>query len=122
VLAACSADESGSAEELCAELASEGGSLATTFEGFDPTDTDAALDQLRQARVALGDLQDVAPGDVRDDLTIEIEYVQALIDGLVNVEAGQPAQAVAVVQQVTGEHPDVQAASDRLEAWASQTC
>jgi len=119
-LAACS-DESGSAEELCAALGAADG-LATVFAGFDPTDSEAALDQLRTARVELGELQEAAPSDVRDDLQVEIDYVQALIDGLEQVPAGDPAAAAAMVQSVTDAHPDVQAAADGLEAYAAASC
>ena len=63
--------------------------VATTFQGFDPSDPEAALDQLRTARVTLGDLHDEAPDEVRDDLQVEIDYVQALIDALEQVEPGR---------------------------------
>ena len=56
-LVACT-DDDGSAAELC-EAVADTGDLAATFQGFDPTDPEAALDQLRAARVALGDLLDV---------------------------------------------------------------
>jgi hypothetical protein len=119
-LAACR-DDAGSAEELCAALAGAEG-LATVFAEFDPTDTETSLDQLRTARVELGELQEAAPSEVRDDLQVEIDYVQALVDGLATVPAGDPAAAAAMVQRVTDEHPDVQAAADQLEAYAADTC
>jgi hypothetical protein len=119
-LAACGSDE-GSAEELCDAVRGEAGRL-DVFEGFDPTDTETALDQLRSARVVLGDLRDAAPAEVRDDLSIEIDYVQALVEGLEGVD-GQDAEAtVAVVQQIADEHPDVAAAQAELTAFAEESC
>jgi hypothetical protein len=119
-LVACS-DDGGSAEELCRALR-EDPSIANAFTGFDPTDTPAALDQLRTARVTLGELRDAAPSEVRDDLTVEIDYVQDLIDGLSAVEGGDAADAVAVVQRVTADHPDVADAAAELQAYAASSC
>ncbi len=117
---ACSGDD-GSATELCAALRAEP-SVATAFAGFDPTDTEAALDQLRGARVTLGRLRDAAPAEVRDDLTVEIDYVQALVDGLAELDGRDANEAVTIVQQVTDEHPDVAAAAANLEAFTAESC
>lgn len=70
----------------------------------------------------LGELRTVAPNEVKDDLTIEIDYLQALIEAIEGVEAGDPTAAVTAVRRTTEEHPDVQQASDRLEAWAETSC
>ncbi len=119
-LAACGGDE-GSAEELCAAVRGEPG-LTSTFTGFDPTDTEAALEQLRAARVVLGDLRDAAPAEVRDDLTIEIDYVQALVEGLEGVDGRDSEETVALVQRITDEHPDVAGAQAQLAAFAEESC
>lgn len=120
LVAACS-DDGGSAEELCRALRDDP-SITNAFEGFDPTDVPRALDQLRQARVTLGELRDAAPSEVRDELTVEIDYVQAMIDGLSDVEDGDAADAVIVVQQVTIDHPDVADAAAELSAYAEASC
>lgn len=119
-LASCN-DDGGSADALCAAVA-EGDGLATTFQGFDPTDPEAALEQLRPARVALGELLDEAPDDVRDDLQVEIDYVQALIDVLEPVEPGDATQTALQVQAVTDAHPGVAEASATLAAFAEREC
>lgn len=119
--AACSGDESGSAEELCAAVG-DGSGFATTFDGFDPTDHDEALEQLRAARVSLGALHDAAPGEVRDDLSTQIDYVQALIEAIEQADGTNPADTVRAVQAASDEHEGVQAAADRLAAWASENC
>lgn len=119
--AACSDDGGGSAESLCRAVAQSGG-LATTFQDFDPSDPEAALDQLRTARVTLGELHDEAPDEVRDDLQTEIDYVQDLIDALEQVAPGDATEAALQVQAVTDAHPDVDEASAELAAFAEREC
>src|SRR3546814_15112585 len=102
MLFACSDDEEGSTEELCAALG-DGGGFADTFQdGLDPTDTDTALEQLRSARVELGELQSVAPSEVRGDGSTLVDYVQALPDARTAVDPGDPPAAVAPVPRRTG--------------------
>jgi len=101
-------------------VAQEG--LTTTLDGFDPSDPETALDQLRSARVALGDLLDAAPAEVRDDLEIEIDYVQALIDALEPVEPGDATEAALQVQSVTDAHPGVDEAAANLAAFSEREC
>src|SRR3546814_12741038 len=121
MLFACSDDEEGSTEELCAALG-DGGGFADTFQdGLDPTDTDTALEQLRSARVELGELQSVAPSEVRGDVSTLVDYVQALLDALTAVDPGDTAAAVAAVQTTTAEPPDVPQSRDTMRAWAGTT-
>jgi len=119
-LVACTEDE-GSADELCAAVA-ESDAITSTFQGFDPTDPDAALEQLRAARVELGDLLDVAPEEVHDDLQVEIDYVQALIDALEQVPSGDATESALQIQSVTDAHPDVAQASANLAAFSDEEC
>ena len=118
-LGACTDDE-GSTDELCAAVAEEG--ITTTLQGFDPTDPEAALDQLRDARVKLGDLLDAAPDDVRGDLQTEIDYVQALVDVLESVEPGDATESALQIQAVTDAHPGVDEAAADLAAFAEEEC
>jgi len=118
---ACSDDESGSPEELCRALRAQP-SLSATFSGFDPTDVPTALEQLRSARVTLGELREAAPSEVKDELTVEIDYVQALIDALEPLERADSAEVVAAVQAVTADHPDVEAAAETLSTYSEETC
>jgi hypothetical protein len=113
-------EEKGSAEELCTEVAER--DFAGTLTGFDPTDSELALDQLRSARVDLGDLLDAAPNEVRDDLQVEIDYVQALIDALEPIAPGDAAAATRQVQAVTAAHPDVDEAAAALAAFTEREC
>jgi hypothetical protein len=116
--AACGGDE-GSAEALCTAVR-EQPSVATAFSGFDPTDPEQALEQLRSARVTLGELHQAAPSEVAHDLQVEIDYIQALIDGLDGV--ADSAEAAAVVQQVTEEHPGVSDAAAALTTFTEESC
>lgn len=118
-LGACS--DEGSAQELCDAVRSDR-SIAAVFAGFDPTDAERALDQLRTARVTLGELRDAAPEELRDDLAVEIDYVQALIDGLETVDRTDAAQSAEVVREVTAEHPDVDDAAAALAEFSQERC
>lgn len=119
-LVACSDDE-GSAEELCAAVREQPG-LTNAFAGFDPTDTEQALQQLRAARVTLGELRDAAPSEVRDDLAVEIDYLQALVEGLETVDGQDASETVALVRQITDDHPGVADAAANLAAFAAESC
>jgi hypothetical protein len=119
-LAACS-DDSGSAEALCRAVA-DGDGITSVFQGFDPTDPEAALETVREARVVLGDLVDDAPDDVRDDLEVEIDYLQGLIEALEQVEPGDPTEAALQVQAVADAHPKVPAAAAALTTFAEREC
>jgi len=119
-VAACT-DRGGSVESFCHALG-EQEDLATTFQDFDPSDPEAALDQLRVARVALGELLDEAPDEVRDDLQVEIDYVQDLIDALEQVEPGDATEATLQVRAITDAHPDVEEAATELAAFADGEC
>jgi len=118
---ACGDDEDPTAADLCDALADAEG-VATRFQGFDPTDPEAALAQLRPARITLGDLLDEAPEEARADLATEIDYLQDLIEALEELEPGDAAAAAIAVQSVTADHPDVGAAADDLAAFAQREC
>jgi hypothetical protein len=118
---ACSED-GGSAEELCAVL--DGGrSFGTLFEGgLDPTDTERALEQLRVARVDLEQLHDAAPSEVRDDLQVELDYVEALTEVVETVDPDDPAAVVDAVNALGERKAAVEAAAVRLRAYEADHC
>jgi hypothetical protein len=119
---ACSDDGSGSAEELCAVL--DGGrSFGTLFEGgLDPTDTERSLEQLRVAHVDLEQLRDAAPSEVRDDLEVELDYVESLIEVLETVDPDDPAAVVAAVNALADQRGAVEAAAIELRAFQTDNC
>lgn len=119
-LVACR-DGGGSVDELCEAVRSDR-STAAVFSGFDPSDTERALEQLRQARLTLGELRDAAPAEVRSDIDVEIAYVQALVDGLTALTEPEPAQSVEVFRQVTADHPGVSEAAAELASFSNEHC
>ena len=119
-LTACSGG-GGSAGSLCQAVGQIDG-VGATFQGFDPTDREAALDQLRPARVTLGNLLDKAPREVRADIQVEVDYLQALIDSLQAAKPGDPADAVQRVQAVTDAHPKVAQAAAALQTFTIREC
>jgi len=119
-LGGCS-DDGGSAESLCQAIAEADG-LTTSLDGFDPTDPEAALDQLRTVRVQLGELHDAAPEDAAQDLQVEIDYVQALVDVLEDVAPGDATESALRIQAVTEAHPDVDEAAANLAEYAEEEC
>jgi hypothetical protein len=115
-------DDGGSVEGFCTTVR-EDTTIGTVFSGgFDPTDTDTALDQLRSARVTLGDLRDEAPDEVRGALSTEIDYVEALVAGIDGTADDEPEAVVALVQRITDEHPGVGEAASELAAFARDEC
>ena len=119
-LIACTSD-SGSVTALCQAL-DDGKGFATAFQDFDPTDAASALDQLRTARVELGGLKDVAPSAVKDELTVEIDYVQALIDALEALDQADAGEVAVTIQSVADAHPGVAAAASTLQTFATENC
>ena len=119
-LIACTSS-SGSVEALCQAL-DDGQGFATVFQDFDPTDAAGALDQLRTARVELGGLKDVAPSAVKDDLEVEIDYVQALIDALEALDHADAGKVAVTIQSVADAHPGVAAAASTLQTFATENC
>ncbi len=120
MLAPACRDE-GSSAALCEELENTEG-ISSVFQDFDPTDPEGALDQLRTARVTLGNLHEDAPDEVRDDLEVEIDYVQALVDALEQVAPGDATESALRIQAVTDAHPDVDEAAAELAAYAEEEC
>ena len=113
--------DEGSAAALCEELVRTEG-ISSTFQDFDPTDPETALDQLRTARVTLGNLHEDAPDEVRDDLEVEIDYVQALIEALEQVAPGDSTESALRIGAVTDAHPDVEEAAAELAAFEAEEC
>lgn len=121
-LAACSGDDSGSVEEFCSTVRADTTVGSVFADGFDPTHRTRALEQLGDARITLGELRDTAPDEVRDDLVVELDYVDALIEVLEGTEGEEPEAIVARVQRVTDEHSDVGQAAAALAAFAQEEC
>jgi len=120
VLLGCTSDE-GSIEDLCAAWKAVP-DAAGLFAGFDPSDAPRAVEQLASARVVLRELRGAAPEGPREDLDVEIAYVDALIDGLSGLGSEDAQQAAEVVSEITAEHPRVAEASASLAAFSQTSC
>ena len=120
-LASCTSDE-GNTEAFCNTLA-DGQQYPSVFEGFNPTDANNALERLRIARGDLGELEIEVPREIREDLQVEIDYVEALIDGIAALGVGaDPDDLTATFQAVTTDHPKVPAAAAALAKFTTTDC
>jgi hypothetical protein len=120
-LGACGDDDGGSAEAFCASVADRE-ALAAVVDGFDYSDRDRALDQMRTARVELGELREDAPSEIRSDLDVQVDATETLIDALEAAPAGEPVATVEAVRAVQPDLAEVEEAGARLEAWTREHC
>jgi hypothetical protein len=117
----CSDGKGGSAEQLCGIVGS--GSFSDLFSsGFDPTDTDRALAQLRAATVDLDQLHDAAPSEVRGAVQDELSYLTALTKVLEDVDPDDPAAVVTAVNALRAQRTAAQAASAKLQTYQDAHC
>jgi hypothetical protein len=89
---------------------------------FDPTDTDRALEQLHAVEVELGRLQAAAPKDAHADLGVELDYVEALIGGLEQVDVDDANAAAAAVNALHDQAAAADDAAARLQAFQTANC
>jgi hypothetical protein len=120
-LGACGDDDDGAVEAFCASVADRE-ALAAVVDGFDYSDRDRALDQMRTARVELGELREDAPGEIRSDLDVQVDATETLIEALEGAPAGDPAATVEAVRAVQPDLAEVEEAGARLEAWTREHC
>ena len=59
---------------------------------------------------------------MQDDLQTEIDYVQALIEVLEEVEPGDATESALRIQAVSDAHPGVDEAAASLAAFADEEC
>lgn len=114
-------DDAGDAEAFCPLVADRAG-LAAMTEGFDPSDRERALEQLRAIRVELGELRVAAPSEIRGDLDTQIDAAQGLIDALDATPPGDPAAAVEAVRAAQADMDALPEATASLEAWTAEHC
>jgi hypothetical protein len=118
---ACSDSKGGSATQLCGIVGS--GSFSDLFrQGFDPTDTDRALAQLRAAAVDLDQLHAAAPSEVRSAVKAELTYVAAVTKVLKDVNRDDPTAVVNAVNGLTAQRTAAQAASAKLQTYQDAHC
>ena len=116
------ATTSGSAEELCARRR-RGRRRPPAFQGFDPTDPEAALDQLRAARVdARRPARRRARGGPRRPRRWRSTTCRRSSTRSRSVEPGDATESALQIQAVTDAHPDVDEAAANLAAFADEEC
>ena len=119
VLGACSSG--GSTAELCRTVG--GGTFAAVFhQGFDPTNTEQALAQLKTAATDLDELHSAAPGSMRGAVRDELSYVQAVTKVLQRVDPDDEAKVVEQINALGKERAAAQAASTKLAAYQQAHC
>jgi hypothetical protein len=114
-------DGGGSAAELCRAVGS-GGFEQVFRQGFDPTDTDRALAQLRTAAVDLDELHAAAPSEVRGAVRDELAYVDAVTKVVRRTDPDDQEAVVAGVNGLAKERAAAQAASATLAAYQQAHC
>lgn len=122
LIGGCSDDDGGSAEELCS-LVGDGRSYEALFaEGFDPTEPDRAVAQLRSAQVDLAALRVAAPSSLHGALDDEARYLAALLDAVSSADPDDPAAVVGAVNALDEERTAAEAAAAELSEFAEENC
>jgi hypothetical protein len=114
-------DRGGSVEEFCA-LVQDRSRFQRIVDDFDPSDVVRALDQLRTAHLELETLVGAAPSEVRSDLQLQADAVEAMIHALESVDPTDTVAAAEALNAALAEIDEVPAATMRLEAWTREHC
>jgi Spy/CpxP family protein refolding chaperone len=120
--AACSDDDGGGTAAELDALVADGRHAGLFSDGFDPTDRDRALAQLRAAEVDRDELRAAAPGDLRAASDDEIRYVEALVEAVEGTDPDDPAQVVAAVNALDDEREAAEVAALDLAAFQAEQC
>lgn len=117
--AACS-DNGGDVATFCT-AATDTARFEDVFDELDPTDIDAAIATFEQARNAQIELRTDAPGEVRQDIDVQVNFLDELIEGL---QAADPAsdERPDVYADLRPRFDEVEAAGNRLERWVDANC
>ena len=59
---------------------------------------------------------------MKDELKVEIDYVQALIDALEALDQADAGEVAVTIQSVADAHPGVAAAASTLQTFATENC
>jgi hypothetical protein len=121
--ASCSKDDGdgGSVEAFCALLGPTAG-FADLAKDFDPTDVDRALEQLGSMRVELDRLRAAAPGEVRDHIDTEADYIAELTAALQAVDPDDAPAAAKAVNDLASDAAKATVASSELQRFETANC
>ena len=120
VLGSACTSQSGSIEEFC-EAVADVPPLATVVTGFAETYPAEVDSRLEKAEAAYGSLRDAAPGEIDE----EVDKVVALAEEIMDAVREHSEDRDAAADRIRGsiaDHPDAEAASVAVVAYASEHC
>lgn len=119
-LSACGGDDGGDVAAFCA-AATDGDRFQAVFDDLDPTDVEGAILTFEDARRALVDLRTNAPSEVRQDIDLQVSFLDELTEGL---QAADPTsdERPEVYRDLRPRFDEVEAAGVRLTRWVDANC
>ena len=126
-------DDGGEGGDLAAAIAGMGGCSgaaaavsASMFAGLNPE----AAEQLEENRAFFDDFESSVPDDIKDDVALFAEYVEAYSEVLGDYDANdfrdpdKAAEMSEAFEDLEDDYPsdDMQAASDRISDWFTEEC
>ncbi len=119
-LAACGGSGGGDVEAFCA-AATDTDRFEAAFDQLDPMDVDGAIVTFEAARAELVELRTEAPSEVRQDIDLQVSFLDELTEGLV---ASDPTadERPEVYADLRPRFDEVEAAGSRLTRWVDANC
>lgn len=107
--------EGGSTAAFCS-TARSGENPLDVFDRYDPTNTSTARTQLEAGLDRLRQLEQAAPGEVRDDMKVLVDVAQQLVTAL------DPATKDKTIPDFASEFDRVRLASGNVIRFATEKC
>jgi hypothetical protein len=107
--------ESGSTAAFCTSVRT-GENPLDVFDRYDPTNVDVAREQLQRGVDRLRQLEQTAPGEIRDDMKVLVDVAQQLVTAL------DPSAKDKTIPDFTAEFDRVRVASGNVTQFASGKC
>ena len=96
-----SADATDDGGDFCSEIEAAGEELQEIAEGPDLTDPEAALGATEETLDTLRSID--PPAEIADDWNLVVSYIEAVGDGLRNLDATDPAAMVQQLEELGAE-------------------
>jgi hypothetical protein len=112
-------DDSAALEGECANFAGLSAKLSSALAGTNGVDSAAEV---------FDEIADQVPEEIRDDYEVLVDNFRELADALKGIDissGGTPSpEALAKLQELSGklDTPEVQQATENIEAWARENC
>jgi hypothetical protein len=107
--------ESGSTAAFCTS-ARTGENPLDVFDRYDPTNVDAARDQLQRGVDRLRQLEQAAPGEIEGDMKVLVDVAQQLVTAL------DPTAKDKTIPDFTSQFDRVRVASANVTRFAADKC